>query len=169
MSKKSLLSSMFLARAALACGLAAGLAASTAGPAQAAYVKAGILTCNVGPSIGLLITQRKDMTCTFSPNRGRAEHYAGTLRKWGLALGATGQGVIVWAVLSTVSGVPPLGALAGEYAGASAEASIVVGAGANVLVGGSNRTFALQPLSVEGQIGLNFAVGISDLVLAATQ
>ena len=45
----------------------------------------------------------------------------------------------------------------------------MVGAGANVLVGGSNRTFALQPLSVEGQIGLNFAVGISDLVLAATQ
>ena len=167
MSKKPLFSSRFLTAAAVAGGLVAAIAASVA-PAQAAYVKAGVLTCNVGPSIGLLITQRKDMTCTFSPTRGTAEHYAGSLRKFGLAIGATGQGVIVWAVLSAVSGVPPRGALAGEYVGASAEASIVVGAGANILVGGSNRSFALQPLSVEGQIGLNFAIGISDLLLASS-
>ena len=166
MSKKSLYSSVLL-NAAAAIGFAAVVAGPVA-PAQAAYAKAGVLTCNVGPSIGLLITQRKDMTCTFSPNNGRAEHYAGTLRKFGLAVGATGQGVIVWAVLSAVSGVPSRGALAGEYGGASAEASVIVGAGANVLIGGSNRSFALQPLSVEGQIGLNFAVGISDLVLAST-
>ncbi len=168
MFKKSLFANRFTATAALVAALVA-LAAPIAPPAQAAYVKAGVLTCNVGPSLGLLITQRKDMTCTFSPSRGTAEHYAGTLRKWGLAVGATGQGVIVWAVLTAVSGVPPRGALAGEYGGASAEASLVVGAGANVLVGGSNRSFALQPLSVEGQIGLNFAIGISDLVLAATR
>jgi hypothetical protein len=168
MSIKSLFANRFVTKATLAAALVA-LAAAIAPPAQAAYVKAGVLTCNVGPSLGLLITQRKDMTCTFSPSRGTAEHYAGTLRKWGLAVGATGQGVIVWAVLTAVSGVPPRGALAGEYGGASAEASLVVGAGANILVGGSNRSFALQPLSVEGQIGLNFAIGISDLVLAATR
>ncbi len=61
----------------------------------------------------------------------------------------------------------PVGALAGTYVGASAEASVVVGAGANVLVGGSNRSFALQPLSVQGQVGLNFAVAISSLDLWA--
>jgi hypothetical protein len=169
MFKKALFSKFFGTRAVVPVALAVALAASNVAPAQAAYVKAGVLTCNVGPSIGLLITQRKDMSCTFSPTRGTAEHYAGTLRKWGLAVGATGQGVIVWAVLSAVNGVPPRGALAGEYGGASAEASVVVGAGANILVGGSNRSFALQPLSVEGQIGLNFAIGISDLMLAATQ
>jgi hypothetical protein len=161
------LSARAFTRAAASLAVVGGLALALAAPASAAYVKAGVLTCNVGPSIGLLITQRKDMTCVFSPTNAATERYAGTLRKFGLAVGATGAGVIVWAVLSSVSGVPR-GALAGEYGGASAEASLVVGAGANVLLGGSNRSFALQPLSVEGQIGLDFAVGISDLVLNAS-
>jgi hypothetical protein len=143
----------------------AGGVMTVAAPAEAAYVKAGVLTCNVGPSIGLIFTQRKDLSCTFTPSSGVAERYAGSLRKWGIAIGATGEGVIVWAVLSAVSGAAPRGALSGEYGGASAEASLIVGAGANVLLGGSNSSFALQPLSVQGQIGLNFAVGISDLIL----
>src|SRR3954447_13647683 len=105
MSRKSLFANRFVTKATLAAALVA-LAAASAAPAQAAYVKAGVLTCNVGPSIGLIITQRKDMTCTFSPTSGRAEFYAGTLRKWGLAVGATGQGVVVWAVLSSTSGLP---------------------------------------------------------------
>jgi hypothetical protein len=158
----------FTTKTAMAAGLMAGLVVSLAAPAEAAYFKAGVITCNVGPSVGLVFTQRKDMRCTFSPTSGRVENYAGTLRKWGLALGATGQGVIVWAVLSSVAGIPPRGALTGEYVGASAEASVGVGAGANILLGGSNRSFALQPLSVQGQIGLNFAAGIADLVLTST-
>jgi hypothetical protein len=145
----------------------AGGVMTVAAPAEAAYVKAGVLTCNVAPSIGLIITQRKDLSCTFTPSSGAAERYAGSLRKWGNAIGASGEGVIVWAVLTAVSGAPPHGALTGESGGASAEASLIVGAGANVLLGGSNSSFALQPLSVQGQIGLNFAVGISDLILTA--
>jgi hypothetical protein len=68
-------------------------------------------------------------------------------------------------VLASVEGTPPKGALAGTYGGASAEATLAIGVGANVLVGGSNQAFALQPLSVQGQIGLNFAVGITNLTL----
>ena len=147
---------------------AAMLAAGVSAPAQAAYVQAGVLTCTVQPSIGLIVIERRDMTCVFAPTNARSENYQGTLRKFGLTLGATAGGVIVWGVLTQVSGVPGRGALAGEYAGASADASLVVGAGANVLLGGSNRSFALQPLSVQGQIGLNFAIGITDLVLVST-
>jgi hypothetical protein len=79
-------------------------------------------------------------------------------------IGITGEAVIVWAVLASQTGFP-VGALAGRYVGASAEASLVIGVGANVLVGGSNKSFALQPLSVQGQIGINFALGITSLDL----
>jgi hypothetical protein len=150
---------------AAAAGICAVVAAT---PTQAAYVQTGVLTCSVQPSIGLIVVERRDMSCVFAPTTGRSENYAGTLRKFGLTLGATAGGVIVWGVLSQVSGIPARGALAGEYAGASADASLVVGVGANVLLGGSNRSFALQPLSVQGQIGLNFAIGITDLVLVST-
>jgi hypothetical protein len=166
MRKTSLFSRLFAPKPTLAAALLAAFAAGAAAPAEAAYLKAGVLTCDVGPSLGLLITSRKNMTCTFSPTSGVTERYAGVLRKWGVDVGATGRGVIVWAVLSSVTGAAPRGALTGDYAGASAEASIVVGAGANVLLGGSNRSFALQPLSVSGQIGLNFAVGIANLTLS---
>jgi hypothetical protein len=156
-------------RGVLAAAVAAALAGVAVAPAEAAYVQAGVLTCNVAPSIGLIVIERRDMTCVFAPTNtaGRSENYVGTLRKFGLTLGATAAGVIVWGVLSSVSGVPVRGSLAGEYAGAGADASIVVGAGANVLLGGSNKSFALQPLSVQGQIGLNFAIGISDLLLTS--
>ena len=57
------------------------------------------------------------------------------------------------------------GALAGEYVGASGDLGIGVGAGANILVGGSGRTFALQPLSLEGSVAVNIALGVSMLKL----
>ena len=74
---------------------------------------------------------------------------------------------MVWAVYAATSGGPA--ALAGTYAGASAEASVGAGLGANVLVGGSNRTIALQPLSVQGQTGVNLAVGVTGLTLNAVR
>ena len=70
---------------------------------------------------------------------------------------------MVWAVYAPTS--RPAGALAGTYGGASAEATVGAGLGANVLVGGSNRTIQLQPLSVQGQTGLNIAPGVSGIDL----
>ena len=39
------------------------------------------------------------------------------------------------------------------------------GPGGNVLVGGSNNSIALQPLSLQGQVGLNVAAGLESLEL----
>jgi hypothetical protein len=140
---------------------------SEARPARAqSYLKAGVLTCAVSPGVGLLVTSSKSLSCTFVPDFRGPEYYGGTIRKVGIDIGITGATVIVWAVLSSVEGFP-VGALAGTYGGVSAEATVGIGLGANVLVGGSNRAFALQPLSVQGQVGLDFAVGLTQVDLYA--
>lgn len=130
-------------------------------------VRSGVLTCSVAGGVGLIVTSQKATSCTFKPRRGPAERYVGTIRKFGLDIGATSRGVITWAVFSNGSVLP--GSLAGQYVGATAEATIGAGLGANVLVGGSNRSIALQPLSVSGQTGLNFALGVGDLELRAAR
>jgi hypothetical protein len=136
-------------------------------PARAqSYLKAGVLTCSVSPGVGLIIGSSKSISCTFTPDFRGPEYYGGRIRKVGIDVGFTGATVIVWAVLSSVQGFP-VGALAGTYAGVSAEATLGLGLGANVLVGGSNRAFALQPLSVQGQVGLDFAIGIAQVELYA--
>ncbi len=154
-----------LKTALLAVVLALGASFAGNAPAQAqTYVKAGVLTCSVSGGVGLIITSSKALNCTFVPDERGPEHYTGTIRKFGLDLGVTKGTVIVWAVLAPTQGIAP-GALAGTYGGVSAEASVVVGGGANVLLGGSNRSVALQPLSVQGQVGLNIAAGVTSMVL----
>ena len=127
-------------------------------------VQAGTLVCNTSVDIGVIVGSREALNCTFTPSLpGPIQIYSGTITKLGLDLGATARGVIVWVVYAPSSG--PIGALAGTYAGADADASIGAGLGANVLVGGSNRTIALQPVSVQGQVGVNLAVGFAELQL----
>jgi hypothetical protein len=104
------------------------------------------------------------VTCIFTPSQpGPREVYTGSISKFGLDLGATAGGEMVWAVYAPTT--RRFGALAGHYAGASAEATVGAGLGANVLIGGSNRTVALQPVSVQGQTGLNLAIGVAGLEL----
>ncbi len=148
-----------------ALALAGALAAA---PAQAQNVQAGTLVCDVSGGVGLIVTSQREIACTFTNSRGELEVYTGVIRRFGLDLGATAGAQMVWAVFAP-SGPFVRGALAGNYSGASAEATAVVGLGANVLVGGSNRSFALQPLSVQGQAGLNLAVGVADLQLQAAR
>jgi hypothetical protein len=131
-------------------------------------VQAGILDCDVSAGIGLIITSHKEVTCLFKPvNNAPQEVYIGGISKFGLDLGATGRGQMLWSVYAPTN--RPFGALAGNYIGATAEATFAVGLGANVLVGGSNRTIALQPLSVQGQVGLNIAAGVAELRLRTVQ
>jgi hypothetical protein len=145
--------------------VAVALAVASAGPAAAQQVKAGVLTCDVSAGIGLIIGSQKTVSCVFSPDLpGPRDAYMGAMTKFGLDIGITGGGVMVWAVFTSTTDRGP-GFLAGDYVGASAEASIAVGLGANVLVGGSNRTVALQPLSVSGEVGLNLAIGVAELSL----
>jgi Protein of unknown function (DUF992) len=123
----------------------------------------GTLTCNVASGWGFVFGSSRALRCTFSGS-GRTEHYAGTIRRFGVDIGYTSAGVLIWGVLAPTSSLAS-GALAGEYVGATGSATVGVGAGANVLVGGSNRTISLQPLSFEGSTGLNVAAGIGALSL----
>jgi len=127
-------------------------------------VQAGTLGCDISAGIGLIIGSQRTVSCTFTPSTpGPIEFYTGTISKFGVDLGVTTGGVMTWLVYAPTS--RPLGALAGEYGGAAAEATFVAGLGANVLLGGSNRTVALQPLSVQGQLGINVAAGVAGLHL----
>jgi hypothetical protein len=128
-------------------------------------VKAGMLTCKLSPTIGFIIGSQQRMSCRYTPDTPRPpETYTGTMDTIGLDIGVTAGGDLAWAVFAPTEGPPP-GGLAGVYVGATGDASFGVGAGANVLVGGSARTVSLQPLSVEGQAGVNLALGVSGLTL----
>ena len=132
--------------------------------AQANRTKVGSLSCDISGGIGLIITSKKDLTCMFTPSQpGPREVYVGSITKFGLDLGATAGGEMIWAVYAPTT--RKFGALAGNYGGATAEATVGAGLGANVLVGGSDRTVALQPVSVQGQAGLNVAAGVAELRL----
>jgi hypothetical protein len=127
-------------------------------------VQAGTLTCDISGGIGFIIGSQKALNCSFVPAvPGPPEFYAGVISKLGIDLGGTTGGVMVWAVYAPTS--RGAGSLAGTYGGASAEATVGAGVGANLLVGGSNRTIELQPLSVQGQTGINVAAGVAEIEL----
>lgn len=155
---------------ALGCTAAILLGTSMPASAQnsAPATKVGTLSCNLSPGIGLIITSARTMVCRFQPTRGPAESYTGSVRRFGLDVGATRQARMVWAVVAPVARYGR-GALAGSYVGASAEGTVGVGAGVNALVGGFNNAFSLQPLSVQTQRGLNLAAGVSEFTLSAAR
>jgi hypothetical protein len=133
-------------------------------PAEAAGVKVGVLTCNVDGGWGYILGSSKGISCNYVPNDGYGEHYFGTVSKIGVDLGYTSGGVIVWDVVAPTSDLMP-GALEGGYGGVSAQATLGIGVGANVLLGGFDKSFALQPVSIEGNTGLNVAAGIGAINL----
>ncbi len=148
---------------------AAGFATVLTAPADAqpGRVQVGTLECSLSSSIGMIIGSQRNVSCYFKSESGPPETYVGTLTRVGLDIGVTTGGAIIWAVFAGTNRYA--GMLSGTYAGPTAEASIAAGLGANVLVGGSNRTVALQPLSVQGQLGLNIAAGVSSLELHLAQ
>jgi hypothetical protein len=152
-------------RAFQAAGGAAAVAAILAlgGPANADGVKVGVLSCHVSSGWGFIFGSSKDLRCEFTGN-GRAERYVGAISKFGVDIGYTSGGVLVWNVFAPTPGYRR-GALSGTYGGATASATVGVGLGANVLVGGSGRSIALQPVSFEGNSGLNVAAGIGAITL----
>ena len=152
-----------IATAVVAVALATPAAAQT-------RTKVGMLDCDISGGIGMIIASQKQVQCIFtpaSPELGRQEVYLGTISKLGIDVGATTGGRMLWEVVAPTS--RPFGALAGHYAGATAEATVGAGVGANVLVGGSDRTVTLPPISVQGQAGLNIAVGVGALDLATVR
>jgi hypothetical protein len=132
--------------------------------AQAEPARVGGLTCDAAPRVGLVVGSLQQVRCVFTSNAAGRCNYSGSIGRVGLDVGVTGGGRILWAVFAPTSHVG-CGSLRGSYAGVSGSASLGVGLGANVLIGGSHRTISLQPLSVEGQIGVNLALGVSRLTL----
>jgi len=152
-------------------GLVIGGALSLAGlPAQAeSGVKVGFLTCDVSSGFGFVFGSSRDLNCTYSDATGKkVGEYKGTISTFGVDVGYIQGGIIAWGVIAPTSDVSP-GALAGQYAGVSASATVGAGVGANVLVGGLNKSITLQPVSVSGSTGLNAAAGITAISLTATK
>ena len=127
-------------------------------------VKVGVLNCGIAGGVGLILGSSKKIDCVYQPTGGgRPEHYAGRINKLGIDVGITNQTVVVWAVFAP--GKVNKGGLQGTYVGASAEATAVLGLGANALIGGFKKSVGLQPLSIQAQTGLNVAAGVAELVL----
>jgi Protein of unknown function (DUF992) len=154
----------------LATALAAlGLAAVTSMPAEAqrGRIQVGVLECDVEGGVGMILGSQRQMACRYTPSgRRRPEFYTGRVTRFGLDVGVTGRTVLLWAVFAPTSSLRT-GALSGTYAGVSAEASLGLGLGARALLGGSDRTIALQPVSVQAQTGVNVAAGVGSLELRA--
>jgi hypothetical protein len=148
-------------RLAIAMVIAAFAATSAAAQSR---VQTGVLECLSNPTFGIIVGSVRTMNCVFKPTRGPEQYYSGTRARVGLDLGVQAGAAILWGVFAQTRQLNP-GELSGTYAGVSADAAAGLGVGANALVGGSNNTIALQPLSVEGQVGINLALGLSALTL----
>jgi hypothetical protein len=158
---------MFRNAFAAACIAAAALAPTVAADAQPSRIQVGTLNCSLSSSVGLVVASQRNVNCIFRSDNAPDEAYVGRMTSVGLNLGVTSGGVVVWTVFAHTNRYAAM--LAGRYVGASAEASLAVGLGANVLIGGSHGSVALQPLSVQGQIGFNVAAGVSELRLHPVQ
>lgn len=132
-------------------------------------VRFGVLTCDISAGIGLIFTEKQKLGCTYTPDNGGAiDIYSGSIEEVGIELGETSGGHLTWLVFSAQKGVPK-GALAGTYVGLSANASLGAGLGANSLNGGFERSFMLQPYSVQTQTGVNVAAGIAKVTLRSAE
>jgi Protein of unknown function (DUF992) len=133
-------------------------------PAAASNLQVGVLQCDVSKGTSLFVEQKQSMRCVFKRTDGTTENYRGRIKEYGLSLGNPGPAHLVWGVFAPSQGLPK-GALAGGYGGVTAGASLGVGMGANVLVGGLKRSFSLQPISMDGMQGTNLALGVANVSL----
>jgi len=154
-------------RAASLAAMVIGFGSTIAAPARAdGGINIGTLTCQVGGGWGwgLVLGSARPLACTFAVYGGRFERYVGTVWKFGLDLGYTQNGVMIWTVFAPAFNLVP-GALAGTYAGGTASVTVGLGVGASGLVGGSFNSIGLQPLSIETNQGLNVSAGVASMVL----
>jgi hypothetical protein len=151
-------------RLIILAGVAAALTASLAGANAQERVQVGVLECRGGASIGFIVGSVTNLGCVLRIDGMPEDRYVATIRKVGVDLGITSETALAWGVFAPTRRLGP-GDISGNYAGAQGSATIGVGAGGNVLVGGSNNSIALQPLSLQGQVGLSVAAGLESLEL----
>lgn len=147
-----------------AFGAAATVLALATPAAAQNSLQVGVLQCDVSKGTSLIVEQKQWMRCSFKRTDGTVERYNGRIKEYGLSLGNPGPAHLVWGVFAPSKNMPA-GALAGGYGGVTAGASLGVGMGANALLGGLNRSFSLQPISMEGMQGTNLALGVSSVSL----
>lgn len=140
------------------------LAVSSVSSSAQQQVQAGVLECTGGETVGFVIGSVTELNCIYRPDVGPRQAYRATIRRAGVDVGVTPISSLVWGVFAPTQQIG-LGDLSGNYGGVTAGATVGAGLGANVLYGGSNNSFALQPLSVSGQVGLNVFAGIAGLEL----
>ena len=150
-----------LALAGIVLALSAPVATTSA---QQAKVQVGVLECRGGASVGFIVGSVTNLGCVLCATGQPDDFYVATIRKVGLDLGITQESALAWGVFAPVNRLGP-GDLAGNYVGAQGSATLGVGVGGNVLVGGSANSIALQPLSVQGQVGVSIAAGLESLEL----
>ncbi|WP_398465712.1 DUF992 domain-containing protein [Tardiphaga sp.] len=148
-------------------GIALAASVATANAQQPGQVQVGVLECRGGQNVGFVLGSNAHLNCVFQSAGGRAEGYVANIRRFGIDLGFTDNTTVQWAIYAPTTRVPR-GGLAGEYGGVGTNASVGVGFGGNFLVGGPNNLYGLQPVSVQGQVGLNVASGIVQLQLEST-
>ena len=155
-------------RSTILASIAAGMFISSCVAANAQQptqrVQVGVLECRGGASVGFIVGSVTNLGCVLRVDGRPEDRYVAVIQKVGLDIGITEQTALAWNVFAPVARLAP-GDLAGNYAGADASASVGLGAGGNVLVGGSNKSIALQPLSVQGEVGLGVAAGLESLEL----
>jgi len=150
--------------------LAAALCVPVAAQAQPAWAQVGQLRCTVKPNVGFIIYGHQPMDCQFTPSAtapssGMPQAYDGAINTVGLNIGVSAGSQLAWSVFAPTKGLEA-GALAGEYVGVTGDVGLGIGGGANILLGGSHRTFALQPLSLQGSTAsLRVVLGVSSLKL----
>jgi len=152
---------------ALAGGIAfCAVAATLSVPAGAApKIAVGTLTCKGHGGVGMILGSKETLRCNFQTAvSGRHYRYVATITKIGVDIGYKGESTLVWTVLGSTTDLPET-ALEGTYGGVTAGAAVGIGGSANALVGGSDDSIVLQPVSVEGQTGLNLSAGVAGLTL----
>ncbi len=153
-----------IARMAVTALLALMVCSPALAQDQKATIRAGYLNCHVASGFGYIFGSSRKLDCAYSLQPGYTEYYTGNITKLGADIGYLQSGIILWSVLAPTTNLGE-GALEGNYVGATASAAAGVGAGANVLVGGFHDSVALQPISIEGQNGLNVAAGVAAVSL----
>ena len=154
--------SHILAAAAVTMLVASIAGAGAQAPMQ--RVQVGILECRGGASVGFIVGSVTNLGCVLRVDGMPEDRYIATIRKVGLDIGITQESALAWGVFAPVARLGP-GDLAGDYAGAQGSATLGVGVGGNMLVGGSANSIALQPLSPQGQVGVSIAAGLESLEL----
>jgi hypothetical protein len=130
-------------------------------------VKVGVLTCKNIPdsNFSLLIHSTTDVECTIE-HSGIEDKYKGEA---GVALGVdlnwNRNETLRYTVFATHGADEPRGFLAGRFTGVKAGASLGMGGGLQVLVGGGKEHITLQPLVLETTTGMSVHGGLGYLYL----